>query len=656
MKKKTFLFFVLLIVVLLFAYFDVLLHPQVYYDDISNIFNAIIANKSFDLETVKRVLLFKHGGFRPVSYLSFYLNYLFFGNGIEHLKSYMLINFILHCLNSLLVFFVILKISGNDFKLSSFVTFAWALSPVNSLAVNYIVQRMTELMMFFGFVSFLFFIEFCKKKGFWRMAISLFFLILSVLSKENGILFVVLFLFYLVWFRNLKIDIKKLYVLLILLFLFFVVFTSNYFLPGAILRGFTPFKRLLTESRVIVFYLKNLVVPVPSDIFLYLDFPLSTSLFHPFSTFFSSFFLFGLFLSSYFLFNKNRLASFGVVSFFLFHVLESTTIPLYIAFFHRNYVASVFFFLAFFSFFFKFIKKDFVVFLVTVILVFNFVFVLKVSNARYTSPFYYLKLNYKRFPSNKDLCLEIGRRYMIVGEYRKAIKMFLNSFAPYKLNKRIEFVLSAFFNFKMYNAVINLGRNFNGPIILQIIGKAYKKLGKYKLAEQYFRKSLSEHFNYQALNSYLDLLAKEGRFREIIFLLDRYKGKLENNELYLMYRINSYLELGMLKNCKPLLECLKTPEVYHWLKGKFYFKEGKYKKAIKELNKIKTRTFTPENVFITLQKVILLSECYSKMKDFDDALNVLEGFKKFGFFEPVMNRQIEKVKSWRKSYEMDLQK
>ncbi|BBB31679.1 hypothetical protein TTHT_0025 [Thermotomaculum hydrothermale] len=644
MKKKYFLFAFVLLILVFFGFWDVIQNPQVYYDDINNIFNLTIASKTFNLETIKKVLIFHFGGFRPVSYFSFYLNYLFWGRGTENLFPFIITNVIIHFFNSLLVFFVSMKLTKDNYRISFFVSILWALSPVNSLAVDYIVQRMTELMFFFGMLSFYCFLKYLEKRKKAFLLLTAVFFVLSVLSKENGVLFLPLFFVYLVWFDFLKIDIKKLYLLFILLYVLFLVFAANYFYPQAIVRGFTPWERFLTESRILLFYLKTLLLPLPSDIFLYVDFSVSRNLFHPFSTFVSSLLLILLFFASLYLYKKDRLISFGILGFFIFHSIEASTIPLYIAFLHRNYAPSFFLYFAMVSFFFKYVRRDFFRYTVLFSIACVFVFVLKIHNSSYSSPFYYLSQNYKSFPNNKDLCAALGIRYSKTGQYKKALDLYIKSFKPDKLENRIELVLGAFFNMGCYQCVINMRGLVKGAVIYQIIGKSYKKMNKFNKAEQYFKESLKIEFSKNTLFSYLDLLAKQGRFKDILVLINRYEKKIGQFELTYMYKINSYIELGEFEKAKPLFDKLTSKKVYLWLKGKYFLRKGKISEAIETLNKIEIKVLSPPNVFIQLQKVLLLSDAYEKAGEYDKALNLLKDYSKKGFFKDIIEKQIETIK------------
>src|SRR5262245_3938989 len=104
------------------------------------------------------------GGKRPVSYLSFALNYYFFG---EDPFSFHVVNFLIHWLNAVLVFqiFSVLiaratRRSAVDARLLSGLAAAlWSVNPVQTQPVVYVVQRMTLLSSFFSLLSFYFFVQ-----------------------------------------------------------------------------------------------------------------------------------------------------------------------------------------------------------------------------------------------------------------------------------------------------------------------------------------------------------------------------------------------------------------------------------------------------------------------------------------------------------------
>jgi tetratricopeptide (TPR) repeat protein len=105
-------------------------------------------------------------------------------------------------------------------------------------------------------------------------------------------------------------------------------------------RDFNLYERILTESRVLIFYLKMIIIPSVQELGLYHDdYTLSHGLLAPPTTLFSLLALAALLLTSLLLLGKRPLVSLGILWFFTGHLLESTIIPLEIAHEHRNYLA-----------------------------------------------------------------------------------------------------------------------------------------------------------------------------------------------------------------------------------------------------------------------------------------------------------------------------
>ena len=108
---------------------------------------------------------------------------------------------------------------------------------------------------------------------------------------------------------------------------------------------FTMGQRLLTQTRVVLYYLSLIFYPNPSRLNLDYDFPLSYSLFNPFTTFLSLILIIGLIALGVYLAKKQRLISFCIFWFLGNLVIESSVIPLAIIFEHRIYMPSMFVFL-----------------------------------------------------------------------------------------------------------------------------------------------------------------------------------------------------------------------------------------------------------------------------------------------------------------------
>ena len=93
-------------------------------------------------------------------------------------------------------------------------------------------------------------------------------------------------------------------------------------------KEFTIGERLLTQARVLIYYLSLIFYPNPSRLNLCCDFPVSYSLFNPFTTFLSLIIIIALIGLGLYLARKQRLISFCIFWFFGNLVIESSVIPL----------------------------------------------------------------------------------------------------------------------------------------------------------------------------------------------------------------------------------------------------------------------------------------------------------------------------------------
>ena len=112
------------------------------------------------------------------------------------------------------------------------------------------------------------------------------------------------------------------------------------FPAGYISRSFNLGERVLTEGRVVVFYLSLIVAPRFSAMGLYHDdIAISTGLFSPPTTFLSFLLIAALLAAAWWLRKRKPLVALGIMWFFAAQLLESTIWPLEIAFEHRIYLA-----------------------------------------------------------------------------------------------------------------------------------------------------------------------------------------------------------------------------------------------------------------------------------------------------------------------------
>ena len=371
-KNEHFLVAMLLAVATFIAFWPGLSGPFVF-DDFHNIVdNESLKISSLTLESLTEAAQSGSAGplGRPVSMLSFALNYGLFG---EKTFSFKLTNLIIHYINSILVYFLSLKLfslyegSSNDksIKIAAvFVALFWALHPLNLTNVLYVVQRMNSLSALFtlaGLVSYVY----GRQKMLSRKSPSLgillvglgffIFLPLSAFSKENGIIFlgfaaIIELSFFKLRSSKYSFLLVFYYFIFILVFLFFVI---GFFLDwhsysyaslsggGAYdFRDFTLLERLMTQGRVLCFYLSQVVLPNITSLTLFHDdFVISRSLTDPISTIYALiFWVVTVVGACYFIFKNKVYGYFGIVWFLVGHSMESSIFPLELVHEHRNYI------------------------------------------------------------------------------------------------------------------------------------------------------------------------------------------------------------------------------------------------------------------------------------------------------------------------------
>lgn len=370
-KKNQFSIVLISILFLTAIIYWVGLNGDYVFDDSANILeNSKLEVSELNLESLKAAYDSGNAGplGRPVSMLSFALNYYFSGFEPFYFK---LTNLFIHLINGILVCFLSLSILtwiNKDKKLSDkavavialIVSAIWLMHPLNLTSVLYIVQRMTSLSTLFGLLAL---VLYCN----WRIASYSFLknicliigivisFILSALSKESGLLFILL----LYWIELLIFQARNkdgialkfcnihLHKLLWLCVLFGSIVLLYLIQPhlnpyAFIRRDFNLEERLLTESRVIFFYIKMFIYPQLNELSLYHDdFIISKSILNPITTLYSIVGLVLISLSSLLMIKKYPLVLFAWGWFLISHLMESTFFSLELVHEHRNYFAFI---------------------------------------------------------------------------------------------------------------------------------------------------------------------------------------------------------------------------------------------------------------------------------------------------------------------------
>lgn len=368
-RPRPFLLFILLLMLTLVAYQPGLLGDYVF-DDMQNLLlNTRLDMESLDVTSLKSASLSAGPGIfkRPVSMLSFALNR--YVTGIDPFY-HKVVNLAIHLLTGVALLLLTRRIMqahrqwhepelppAADTWLPILVCGAWLLHPLNMTSVLYIVQRMTSLSALFTVCGLYCYVrgrqqQLAGSAGWaWILSGLLIFGSLAFLSKENGALlplYMLVIELVLFRFRNrsqgLYSGIAVFFTLSLLIpalgVLILLAGAPDVLLGGYTGRDFSLSERILTEMRVLVFYLKLLLAPSISDLGLYHDdIRLSRNLLDPATTLYSLLALAGLLVAALLFIRKLPLLSLGILWFFAGHVMESTILPLEIAHEHRNYLA-----------------------------------------------------------------------------------------------------------------------------------------------------------------------------------------------------------------------------------------------------------------------------------------------------------------------------
>jgi protein O-mannosyl-transferase len=234
----------------------------------------------------------------------------------------------------------------------------WIVHPIQLPSVLYVVQRMTELSALFVLLGLI-----CYLKGRLRLCsgrpggITLIVVglagcgVLGLLSKENAALLPVfagtieltLFSNEMPWRLWSSLSPRKKQTLIVsvfLLVLISVVAVIGYALPGYSHRPFDLPERLMTETRILWFYLSLILLPrLPAFGLYHDDIVVSTSLLSPWTTLPSVMGICALLALSFVARRSYPLVTLGIFWFFVGHLIESTVIPLELVHEHRNYLA-----------------------------------------------------------------------------------------------------------------------------------------------------------------------------------------------------------------------------------------------------------------------------------------------------------------------------
>jgi hypothetical protein len=332
-------------------------------DDVSNLPQTSISAVSWG-HLASQFFAYDHPytGSRGLTRVSFALTQYLNGDSPRAFKYQ---NLLLHLINGLLVFWLLLLLMSQCSPLQGAcppawialsVAAIWLLHPLQVSTVLYAVQRLALLSTLFTLAALI-----CYVKG---RQLSIYrpwagvsvaaigvcgFTLLGMLSKETAsltpllIALIELFIFRFTFIpRNGPVS-------SIVPALFVAIFAAplcigavyaashvNLFYIGG--RDFNTLQRLLTQAHAIALYLKLIFVPIPAEMSLFHDdFPVTRSM--DLATLLTVLLYAGAITLAFWLRRSVTWIGFGILWFFSCHALESTILPLELVFEHRNYLA-----------------------------------------------------------------------------------------------------------------------------------------------------------------------------------------------------------------------------------------------------------------------------------------------------------------------------
>lgn len=466
-----FFHFALLAVAIIFCYSDSLDNSWHFDDEPNIVKNENIRIQTLDWEDIKKTFRVSNSGTitRPVALVSFALNYMFSGFDTT---SYHVVNICIHIISALFVYLVFLNtlylyrekegLRGNEVfeqDVALLGAALWAIHPIQTQAVTYIVQREASMAAMFCMVAMYCYLRFRQNQGAMRQRLLLFlallFWIIGIGTKENVAMLPLVLLGYEVAFFKTSLLEKKKYVILLFAVFLIVSISAFLFMRGGIFsyiealysaRPYTMWQRLITQPIILSRYLFLVICPLADFLSLETDIFASASLISPPQTIFANVFILSLTLFSILSLKKFPVIGFALYFYFINQIIESSFIGLELYFEHRNYLPSIFIYFCLSWYFVKLLlyyrglQKPFMhgVLVLAMICV-----LISEGNATYLrndiwkTEIDLLSDSVEKAPNNIRPYISLGVKYMAINQVEKAKDLYKQAEKIYKKNPEI---------------------------------------------------------------------------------------------------------------------------------------------------------------------------------------------------------------------------
>jgi len=332
-----------------------------YFDDYPNIIEVPAVHLTqFSIENLKEAITKIPLHNRPLAYLSFALN---FYSGGFNVIGYHLVNIAFHLGAGAMLYWLVqvtLSMDRPDERsrrgIALLVTLVWLLHPVQTQAVTYIVQRMTIMASFFYLAALCLYVAGrraeSQRKRWCRWLGCLVAGSCALASKEIALtLPAAIWLYEWIFFqggqwlwlrRSLIPSAIALFILMLVILLYsrFDLLTTILSSYGG--RDFSISQRLLTQPRVILFYITLIFWPHPNRLSLHHPIDVSTDWVNPPETLGAFMILIILIMVAFLVIRKDRCIAFAIFWFFGNMVVESSVIGLEMIYEHRLYLPTMF--------------------------------------------------------------------------------------------------------------------------------------------------------------------------------------------------------------------------------------------------------------------------------------------------------------------------
>lgn len=490
----------LLVLAAVVPYLNTLQVPW-YFDDVNNIVDNPLIR---DLPATLRGLFEKRG----VAIFTFALNYRF--GGLEP-AGYHLVNLMIHAGCAVTVWLILRRLLEHPSPWPLFGALFFALHPVQTQAVTYVVQRMTSLSALFFLLAvygYLLFLDGSGAKRLWLYALALFSGVLAVLTKENTALLPLVLLLVERYFRPGRLWWQQLLsilpfclapawkvveMLLLPVWRGEVASTLRYADQLQSLQNITPMRYLFTEFSVLWYYIKLLFLPVGQM----LDY--GWPVVETFLELQSVAALVGIIVlagTAWFLRQRRPLLSFGIVWFFVALSVESSFIALDPIFEHRLYLPLFGFVLVVID-----LMRPLPLSKVGVMLVLVILSVLAIltwqRNALWNDAVALMEDNLRRSPDNVRVMVMLGNAYVAKKRVDEGLKLIEKAL---QLNAKYDFAYTALGKVLIDQgqgaeaiAPLRQGLQYQpGSVVLhEYLGIAYGQTGDYQRALDHFQKAQS---------------------------------------------------------------------------------------------------------------------------------------------------------------------